>query len=569
MAEASSRSLARPGQASDLLFLSAVVVLSVLPYVWRLGFYSDDWASLGAMTSASDQSIAGLVKAQLASDQDAAARLTNTVYQALLFDLFGLNPLGYHVINALVFVSIALLAYLTLREVGVDRTVAVATAAVYTLLPNYSTDRFWFIAFAYGSSMTLLLAGAYAFLRAARSQRLVPWTALGVLCLTAAALGMEVVVPLMLAIPAAVLWQWYRLSPFGLRQAKTVGGFLVLVGPLAVLAAVAVYKGGTARGFNVPDIFYMMRLVIGSLAVNFGTYGVALPHTVAWSIPQLTTSSAAVGTLLALLVFAYLYRSRDLSDSRHLWPKIMLAGAGISMLGTAIFTVSSRVGFWSAGMANRVWIAAAFGTALVLVGASGWVSSKQRERLRGAVFALSIAALCLSGFVINTGISGYWIAAWPLQRDVLEDVRRALPDIPSGTTLLLTGVCPYAGPAVVFESPWDLSGALRVLYRDSTLRADVLVDFPADRFRIADDGLWTNLYGRAYFYRYGGDLLLFDRHRGMVVPLTDSGVAHAHLVAPLECGEGIEGRGTLRLPVDTWYHNLMAIGSSWRSRSGL
>ena len=446
---------------------------------------------------------------------------------------------------------------------------AVATAAVYTLLPNYSTNRFWFIAFAYGLSMTLLLAGTYAFLRATRSRRLVPWTALGLLCLTGAALGMEVVVPLMLAIPAALLWQWHRRCPFGLRQARTLRGFLVLASPLAVIAAVAVYKGGTARGFSVPDIFYMMRLVVGSLAVNFGTYGVALPHTVAWSIPQLTTSSAAVGTLLALLVFAYLYRSRDLSDSRHLWPKIMLAGAGIFMLGTAIFTVSNRVGFWSAGVANRVWIAAAFGTALVLVGASGWVSSRQREYLRGAVFALSIAALCLSGFVINTGISGYWIAAWPLQREVLEDVRRALPEIASGTTLVLTGVCPYAGPAVVFESPWDLSGALQVLYRDPTLRADVLVDFPADRFRIADDGLWTKLYGRAYFYRYGRDLLLFDRHRAMVVPLTDSGVAHAHLVAPLECGEGIEGRGTVRLPVDTRYHNLVAKGSSWRSRSGL
>ena len=94
VADASSRSLVRPGQASDLLFLSAVVVLSVVPYVWRLGFYSDDWASLAMMTSASDQSIAGLVKAQLVHDPDAAARLTNTVYQALLFHLFGLNPLG-------------------------------------------------------------------------------------------------------------------------------------------------------------------------------------------------------------------------------------------------------------------------------------------------------------------------------------------------------------------------------------------------------------------------------------------------------------------------------------------
>jgi hypothetical protein len=116
----------------------------------------------------------------------------------------------------------------------------------------------------------------------------------------------------------------------------------------------------------------------------------------------------------------------------------------------------------------------------------------------------------------------------------------------------------------VFESRWDLAGALQVLYRDPTLQADVVVYSPDDRFSITDDGLVVRLYGRSYFYRYGPKLLLFDDRRRTTLPLIDSSVARAHLVAPLECEPAEEGRGTVILPVDKWYHAVAAQGSAWR-----
>ena len=44
--------------------------------------------------------------------------------------------------------SSAALLYLVLRRLQPSRTLAFAVALVYVLLPNYSTDRFWFAAFA-------------------------------------------------------------------------------------------------------------------------------------------------------------------------------------------------------------------------------------------------------------------------------------------------------------------------------------------------------------------------------------------------------------------------------------
>src|SRR5688500_14516751 len=49
------RPLGRP--ASDLVMLTILAALSVAPYVFRLGFYSDDWAILSMLVNSPDQSL--------------------------------------------------------------------------------------------------------------------------------------------------------------------------------------------------------------------------------------------------------------------------------------------------------------------------------------------------------------------------------------------------------------------------------------------------------------------------------------------------------------------------------
>jgi hypothetical protein len=554
----------RQGRASDLVFLTVVVLLSVVPYITRLGFYSDDWAFLGVLLNAPDQSLSGLVTAQYAVPS-LPKRPTQIAYQAVLFKAFGLAPFGYHLVNAAVLASVAILLYFVLREFRVHRTIALSLPAVYVLLPNYSTDRFWFAAFGYALSTALFLASSYAFLRAARSQRLWlwSWTVFALLALTAATLGMEVVIPLALAIPVALWLQAYRLSPGGLgAQLGTPGTILLLCSPLAVVAAVVLYKVTIAEVSSVPGLFYVIRLGVGSLAVNFGTYGVALPHTVAWSFRHLPFDDTALSALLAGLVFSYLSMSEAPPQSRRTWTAIMLVGGAIFGLGTAIFLATPHIEFWSIGIANRVWIAAAVGMSMLLVGGSGWLSSLLSNGAgRRNLFAALVAALCLSGFVINTALSTFWISAWPRQLQVLGDIRRALPVIAPRTTLILHEVCPYVGPAIVFESSWDLAGALQVIYRDQTLRADVTTG----RFSIGDNGLSTRIYDKSRSYRYGHDLLLFNEQRQTAVWLTDSGMARSQLAAPPTCPESIPGRGTIALPLDAWFRTAEVKGfRPWR-----
>jgi hypothetical protein len=143
----------------------------------------------------------------------------------------------------------------------------------------------------------------------------------------------------------------------------------------------------------------------------------------------------------------------------------------------------------------------------------------------------------------------------------MRNIQQALPELASGSTVILDGVCPYLGPAIVFESSWDLAGALRGAYQDRSLRADVTTS----QLSIDDDGLRTRIYSVSQFYPYGRDLLIYDDRRRTVVQVTDRNVARAYLSDQVRCPEGNPGQGTLALPLDVWYTNVTTKGfHPWR-----
>ena len=552
-------------RASDLVMLAILATLSVAPYVFRLGFYSDDWAIFSMLLNSPDQTLGGLFASQY-TDDNMRVRPTQILYQAVLFKAFGLRPVGYHLVNAAVLASVALLLYLNLREIGLPRTIASAVSAVYLLLPNYSTDRFWFVAFSYVLTAALFLLGTYAAFRALRSDRSVLWFAVALLALTASLLGMEVFLPFTLAIPFGLWLQWRRLSAAGLGvKPGTLQTFAFVGALLLIVASIVYYKAANAVGVSSPDLPYLVRLAAGSVAVNFGTFGIALPHTFAWSLRQLTPAAMLWPCLVGLIVFLWLSRGQAPPKARRFWMSLVIAGGLAFGLGIAIFFTTRRVGFSSTGIGNRVWLAAALGAAAVLTGAAGWLTSGLSSSAHRRLFPALIATLCAAGVTTNLALSAYWVSAWPRQLEILDAMQRVLPRPRSGTTLILHGTCRYLGPAIVFESSWDFAGARQVLHRDPTLAGDVVDDARPGHFGITEEGLWTRLYGDTRLYRFGPDLLLFDYRAGDVRPLVDRSTAATGFSNPTGCPRGVEGHGTTFLPVDAWYVRTF---ERWRLATG-
>ena len=127
----------------DCLFLAFVIFASLVFYLPRLGFYSDDWIFLSLLHLSDDQSLPGLYQAIYDGDIVIRQRPVQMVYLVLFYWLFGLHPIYYHVANAVALIASGILLYFIIREFGQGRFIAVAISLVYLMLPHYSTDRFW------------------------------------------------------------------------------------------------------------------------------------------------------------------------------------------------------------------------------------------------------------------------------------------------------------------------------------------------------------------------------------------------------------------------------------------
>jgi hypothetical protein len=85
----------------------------------------------------------------------------------------------------------------------------------------------------------------------------------------------------------------------------------------------------------------------------------------------------------------------------------------------------------------------------------------------------------------------------------------------------------------VFESSWDLQGALRLFYRDSTLRADVV----SPDLRVEQDGLHTVIYGEDSKYPYER-LIVFNEPDRAAYPIPDEVTARSYFAQHSDVRDG-------------------------------
>lgn len=544
-------------EVQDGLFVAGIALLSSALYLPSLGFYSDDWSVLGYASASEDQSYGGVYRAIFGPLVQ--MRPVQFLYLAALYQAFGADPLGYHVVNALVLAAGAMLFYLVLRRVGAARVLALAVPLVYALLPHYSTNKLWMAAFQIGLSMTLYFLSLYADLRAGTTldRRYAVWKPLALLALVGSALAYELVLPLLVFNPLVAWYVERRGAPTSHRTSLKALAAAALPNALA-LAAVAVFKVATTSraDFGADDPVWHLKwfygLMRGNVRVSFVEYGLELPLRLSHVVQHYFDGpTLGLGLALGLLVFFYLNRAArqegsDLSDRRRM---IVVGALGLVVfgLGYAIFLTNYNAFATATGIANRVAMAGSVGVALCFVAAGGLVSTllpSPDGRRRG--FAALVALLAASGFILTTTIASFWAEAYEQEQRVLAAIYDHFPTLPPGSTVLLDGICPYVGPAVVFESNWDLEGALLMHYRDYELQADVI----ARTTKVEEDALSTSIYEGSIYtrYPYGEHVYVYDYRRDTSATLLDAETARTYFEVHnpdfnAACPEGRAGYG--------------------------
>jgi hypothetical protein len=140
-----------------------------------------------------------------------------------------------------------------------------------------------------------------------------------------------------------------------------------------------------------------------------------------------------------------------------------------------------------------------------------------------------VAALAAAGVFVTNTIAGYWGSAYSRQEHVMERLQAALPADPSNTTVLLDRICPEIGPGIIFLGHYDLAGALRTSYRDTTIRAGVMTDDIDARPSALEIGTTWLGAREAQRYPYRRRLVVYDWRRGSITRVPDMGAARAYL----------------------------------------
>lgn len=545
-------------QVADVLLLAAIVAVSCALYVHRIGFYSDDWTFLASLSRFGDHSHVGRPEIVEWADY-LDPRPVQMAYQWLLFSIFGMRPLGYHIVNSAVLVAGVIFLYLAVARLGATRAVAFAVPAVYALLPHYSTGRFWFAAFGYPLAMLCCFAHLNTNLSAATvgGRSSLRWKVIGLIPCFLGAFGYEIALPLLIANIVVVTWHTRHIT--ARRAFAGPSQFIAFWAmDVAVLIAAVLYKTSIPGGVEAPSdlLMHSLRLLTGSIAISFGSYGIGLVEASRWAVAVAGIPTLIATAFVMTAVFVHLMRC---TTQPWLGPRgaVKLAAFGFAtfLLGYSMFVFTTRIYFTSSGIANRVAIAGAVGFAMVAIASVSLASSLLHSEVAKRIsFSLLIAVLCGAGLLVTAGLADQWSLAWQREQEVLEVMSEV--QVPEGATVLLDGVCPYVGPAPVFESNWDLTGALEILYDDSDIEADVTTT----RHSLEPTGVTTEIYGsiRAH-YAYGNDLILVQYPQGWSMTLRNKQIAERGIgdeaQLPEGCERGIAGAGQPLFSFDRIYHD--------------
>jgi len=522
------------------VFLGVAVAASLIVYVWSLGFYLDDYATLWRMSASHDQSLLGLYDAVRPGT---GQRPLQAGIFALLYRLFGLDPLGYHLFNAALLVSIAVLLYLVLRELRLPRAVCVAVPLVYSMLPHYATERFWLNAFQISLSTAFYLLSLYAALRAVRASTWAfgGWLGIAIVGIAGSLLSYEIAFPLFALNLALVWWASRQSDGTWANRGRLKAIIAVLaVGIVAVgvlkTAAVATHgQNGYGIGFHGGAAHHYAYLAWGAIKVNFGTYFAASPYVLWWIFShQFSGANAGVAAAVGVLAFLYIW---PLARAEHtvratsgIWRALVGGGLVALVLGYSTFLVASTFLFRSAGIDNRINAAAALGIAAALVGGIVWVAQRVAPRHGDVVFAGGIALVVSAGALVIQTLGTFWAQAADKQHTVMAAILADSRSIPAGGTFILDGACPEVGPTPVFADDADLVAALKIkLGEQAPARADVAADrLRAARGRLALTHRFAD-HSDTRTYPLNPDLVVYDYAGRRIIRLATEAQVHSYI----------------------------------------
>ena len=156
--------------------------------------------------------------------------------------------------------------------------------------------------------------------------------------------------------------------------------------------------------------------------------------------------------------------------------------------------------------------------------------------MRWRAFSALVALLAATGTLLTGTVAEFWVRAADRQREVISQLREQFPALPQDATVLLDGLCPFEGPAVVFATSWDVTGMLQLEYGQRSLRGDVI----KPNTELTPDGVRTTLFDDVInVYPFGERLIAYHLPTSRAFTLASPEAARSYFA-----GVSVAGRPT-------------------------
>ena len=356
------------------------------------------------------------------------------------------------------------LFFAVLRMQGMRQAPAVLAGAIFVACPWIDASRIWMAVYPYSIAVCFYLGGllcAQLAFASSHGRRAVAWHALSLVLFIVAVETFEAVI-----VPVAISVLLYGIR-FGWRRAFRRWPADLLVAALGLFADL---KHGTVRGAS-----YGIGHLVGRGDQLLSSGGNLISSAFAglwWVVITL------VVVALAGLVLRIRQSPRGATEVRW-WVTAAVIGFVFVVAGLApLFPAPSEYTPTWTGPSNRFSLPGAPGEILLLI-ASIWLvgigfAAVVRQQRHARVIATTISVALLVSLILQENSNERsWTAASRDQHQILRTVETVLGPKPAPHTSVATfdqaDVTPDGDP--IFDTGYDLAGALHLHYGETTLRA--------------------------------------------------------------------------------------------------
>ena len=446
--------------------LSALSLAVFGAHIAHGGFVADDWwqhADTRRFRAAS-----GLFEAVRSFHDEVPlrGRPVEAFVTTVLHNALGEGPRPYLVWAVLTWAVAATLVYVLVRQVGLERIHAAAIGSLCVLFPAGDSSRFWSTASIYGVTAIFFLSGAVIALRGMREhgRRAVLFHGAADVCFLLSLLTHEVA-----AVAMLVTVLLYRLRG---SWAAARRRWVADLATLGVAAGLSFLLGVERTVRPLSEQIDHAKTILREARVLFVTTGVPdgpvrVPTLIALGI-------VAVG----LLMWRYLPEADEARGEIRRW--LIACAAGAVAIGVAYAPYVAATDYYSpipySAPANRVNILATPGFALLFYALAMLASVLLLRGLaRWRLWATGVAVVITMGLAVTwvqelNRDRQVWNRATARARTILDSMQATIPSPPPGTTVYMFGTEQRYEDVPIFESSWDLNGAVKLLWDDPTLR---------------------------------------------------------------------------------------------------